>query len=163
MSRGVPLYVIGRQSLFGYDFKAETGTSMALAAFGTIAIWAFYQQASVGSENPETQGRWISSSFVLALMFSALLSSYYPWYYSWIPLFLCFAPNSAALGFTLITWPVYRSLIEQSGEDLFRFQSRIFLPFFALLVLSWILRKRSSRSAAKSSSCWRRRLRCARL
>src|SRR5215469_8646170 len=56
-----------------HDLPPAIFTAMALAAFGTIAIWAFYQQAAVGKENRETPGRWILSSFVLALMFSALL------------------------------------------------------------------------------------------
>jgi alpha-1,6-mannosyltransferase len=132
-----------------HDLPPAVFTSIALASLGAIAIWAFYRQAPSGKENAD-QNQWIFPAFILALTFSTLLSPFYPWYYSWIALFLCFAPNSAALGFTLITWPVYRSLFEQSGEDLFRFQSRIFLPFFALLVLTWIMRKGGSRTAAKS-------------
>jgi alpha-1,6-mannosyltransferase len=115
-------------------------TSIALLGLGSIAIWAFYRQPPLGIENSETRERWISSAFILALTFSTLLSPYYPWYYSWIALFLCFVPNSAALTLTLISWPLYRSLFERSADDLFRFQSRIFLPFFALLVLVCIMR-----------------------
>jgi alpha-1,6-mannosyltransferase len=133
-----------------HDLPPAIFTSIALAGLGAIAIWAFYRQAPLGREESETQDRWIFSAFVLALTFSTLLSPYYPWYYSWIALFLCFVPNFAVLAFTLITWPIYRSLREQSGDDLFRFQSRIFLPFFALLVLMWIIRKRTSRKRTKS-------------
>jgi alpha-1,6-mannosyltransferase len=133
-----------------HDLPPAIFTSMALALLGAIAIWAFYRQPPFGRENSETQGRWIFSAFVLALTFSTLLSSYYPWYYSWLALFLCFVPNSAALALTLITWPLYRSLFDRSADDLFRFQSRVFLPFFALLVLMWIISKRGSRTATKS-------------
>jgi hypothetical protein len=133
-----------------HELPPAVFTSMALFGLGAIAIWAFYRQPPFGRENSETQGRWISSAFVLALTFSTLLSPYYPWYYSWIALFLCFVPNSAALALTLIAWPLYRSLVDQSGDDLFRFQSRVFLPFFALLVLMLIMRIRSSRTATKS-------------
>jgi hypothetical protein len=119
-----------------------------LTVLGAIAIWAFYRQPPFGRENSETP--WIYSAFVLALTFSTLLSSYYPWYYSWLALFLCFVPNSAALALTLLTWPLYRSLRDQSADDLFRFQSRVFLPFFALLVLMWMMRERASRTATKS-------------
>src|SRR6516165_4522815 len=125
-------------------------TSIALTGLGAIGIWSFYRQPPLGRENGETQDQWISSAFVLALTFSALLSPYYPWYYSWIALFLCFVPNSAALALTLISWPLYRALFERSADDLFRYQSRIFLPFFALLVLMLIMRIRSSRTATKS-------------
>jgi hypothetical protein len=123
---------------------------MALALLGAIAIWAFYRQPPVGSKNSEPQEHWIFSAFVLALTFSTLLSSYYPWYYSWLVLFLCFVPNSAALALTLMLWPLYRSLFDHSADDLFRFQSRVFLPFFALFVLMWIMRKRGSGTATKS-------------
>jgi hypothetical protein len=133
-----------------HDLPPAIFTSIALAGLGSIAIWAFYRQPPFGRENSETRERWISSAFVLALTFSTLLSPYYPWYYSWIALFLSFVPNSAALALTLITWPLYRSLFERSADDLFRFQSRIFLPFFGLLVLVWIMRKRGSRTATKS-------------
>jgi hypothetical protein len=133
-----------------HDLPPAIFTSMALAGLGAIAIGAFYRQVPLGREDTETQGQWTFSAFVLALTFSTLLSPYYPWYYSWIALFLCFARNSAALALTLIIWPLYRSLFEQSADDLFRFQSRIFLPFFALLVLTWIMRIRRSRTATKS-------------
>jgi alpha-1,6-mannosyltransferase len=133
-----------------HDLPPAVFTSMALAGLGGIAIWAFYRQPPFGRENSETQGQWIFSAFVLALTFSTLLSSYYPWYYSWLALFLCFVPSSAALALTLMLWPLYRSLFDQSADDLFRFQSRVFLPFFALLVLMWIVRKRGSRTATKS-------------
>ena len=133
-----------------HDLPPAIFTSMALAGLGAIVIWAFYRQVPLGREDSETQGQWIFSAFVLALTFSTLLSPYYPWYYSWIALFLCFVPNSAALALTLILWPLYRSLFEQSEGDLFRFQSRIFLPFFALLVVTWMMRIRSSRIATQS-------------
>jgi alpha-1,6-mannosyltransferase len=133
-----------------HDLPPAVFTSMALAGLGGIAIWAFYRQPPFGRENSETQGQWIFSAFVLALTFSTLLSSYYPWYYSWLALFLCFVPSSAALALTLMLWPLYRSLFDQSADDLFRFQSRVYLPFFALLVLMWIVRKRGSRTATKS-------------
>jgi hypothetical protein len=132
-----------------HDLPPAIFTSIALAGLGSIAIWAFYREPPFGREHGETQGRWIFSAFVLALAFSTLLSPYYPWYYSWIALFLCFVPNSPALALTLIAWPLYRSLFERSPDDLFRYQSRIFLPFFALLVLMLIMRIRSSRTATK--------------
>ncbi|HXL25718.1 MAG TPA: glycosyltransferase 87 family protein, partial [Chthoniobacterales bacterium] len=91
-----------------HDLPPAIFTSMALAVLGAIAIWAFYRQPPFGRENSEAQEQWIFSAFVLALAFSTLLSSYYPWYYSWLALFLCFVPNSAALALTLITWPLYR-------------------------------------------------------
>ena len=133
-----------------HDLPPAVFTWMALAFLGSIAMWAFYRQPPFGKENSETHARWISSAFVLALTFSSLLSPFYPWYYSWIALFLCFVPNSAALALTLIAWPLYRSLFERSADDLFRYQSRIFLPFFALLLLMWIIRIRSSRTATQS-------------
>jgi alpha-1,6-mannosyltransferase len=133
-----------------HDLPPAIFLSMALAVLGAIATWALFREPSFGRENSETQGRWIFSAFVLALAFSTLLSSYYPWYYSWLALFLCFVPNSAALALTLITWPLYRSLFDQSAGDLFRFESRVFLPFFALLVLMWIMRIRSSRTVTRS-------------
>jgi len=133
-----------------HDLPPAVFTSIALAGLGAIAIGAFCRQPSLGSKDSEAQGQWIFSAFVLALTFSTLLSSYYPWYYSSLALFLCFVPNSAALALTLITWPLYRSLFDQSADDLFRFQSRVFLPFFALLVLMWIMRRCGSRTVTKS-------------
>ena len=133
-----------------HELPPRIFTSIALAGLGAIAIWAFYRQAPLNREDSKTQERWIFSAFVLALTFSALLSPYYPWYYSWLALFLCFIPNSAALALTLIAWPLYRSLLDQSEYDLFRFQSRVLLPFAALLILTWIMRKRGSRTIAKS-------------
>jgi alpha-1,6-mannosyltransferase len=133
-----------------HDLPPAVFTFMALAGLGAIAIWAFYRQPPFGRRDRETQGEWIFSAFILALTFSTLLSSYYPWYYSWLALFLCFIPNSPALALTLMLWPLYRSLSEQTPDDLFRFQSRIFLPFFALLIVTWIIRVRGLRTASRS-------------
>jgi alpha-1,6-mannosyltransferase len=138
-------YILGSCGVV-HNLPPAIFTSIALVVLGAVAIWALYRQPPFGREKSETQERWIFSAFVLALTFSIVLSSYYPWYYSWLVLFLCFVPNSAALALTLITWPLYRSLVDQSADDLFRFQSRVFLPFFALLALTWIMRKRSSRT-----------------
>ena len=129
-----------------HDLPLAIFTSIALALLAAMAIWAIYRQPPLGSKNSEVQGGWNLSAFVLALTFSVLLSSYYPWYYSWLALFLCFVPNIAALALTLILWPLYRSLLEQSDDDLFRFQSRVFLPFIALLVVMGIMRVRGSRT-----------------
>jgi alpha-1,6-mannosyltransferase len=127
-------------SWFGvvHDMPPAVFSWMAFALLAGLSVWALCRQTPVGENEGIT---WISSGFVLALVFSILLSSYYPWYYSWLALFLCFVPNSAALALTLIGWPLYRSLFEQSAGDLFRFQSRVFLPVFVLFLVSWIVHK----------------------
>jgi hypothetical protein len=125
-------------------------TSIAFAGLGVIALWAFYRQPPLGRHDSETPSQWIFPAFVLALTFSILLSPEYPWYYSWLALFLCFVRHPATLALTLITWPLYRVQLEQSADDFFRFQSRMFLPFFALLVLCWIFRKRGGKTATTS-------------
>jgi alpha-1,6-mannosyltransferase len=130
-----------------HDLPPAIFTSIALTGLGVVAIWAFYRQPPFGREDSETQGQWLFSAFALALTFSTLLSPEYPWYYSWLALFLCFVPNSAALALTLITWLLYRVLVDRSADDFFRFQSRVFLPFFALLVLSWIVSRHRSKTA----------------
>jgi alpha-1,6-mannosyltransferase len=136
----------------GAEFELPTRifTAIALAGLGAIAIWAFYRQIPLGKEDNGTRHGWIFSAFVLAVTFSVLLSPYYPWYYSWLAFFLCFVPDSAVLALTLIAWPVYRSLLEQSEDDLFRFQSRVFLPFFALLVVTWLTRRFRLKRAAQN-------------
>jgi alpha-1,6-mannosyltransferase len=133
-----------------HELPPAVFTSVGLAGLGVIALWAFNRHPPLGREDSETPDQWIFSALVLALTFSILLSPEYPWYYSWLGLFLCFVPNSAALALTLISWPLYRSMFEQSADDFFRFQSRVFLPVFALLVLSWILRKRGPKTATTS-------------
>jgi hypothetical protein len=133
-----------------HDLPPAIFNSIALAGVGLVALWAFYRQAPLGREDGETRGCWIFYAFVLALTFSILLSSEYPWYYSWLAVFLCFVPNFSALMLTLITWPLYRAMFEQSADDFFRFQSRVFLPFFTLLILGWVLRKRGLKTAIKS-------------
>lgn len=125
-----------------HEMPPAVFNGLALALLGLLALWALFRQAPLGKENDENKGRWIASAFILAFVFTILLSSYYPWYYSWLAVFLCFVPNSAALTLTLILWPLYRSLIEQSADDLFRFESRVFLPVLAIFLMSWIIRKR---------------------
>jgi alpha-1,6-mannosyltransferase len=131
-----------------HDLPAPVFTGIALAGLGAIALWAFWRQPPFRRDDSKSRNGWLFPAFLLAVAFSILLSPYYPWYYSWLALFLCFIPSSPVLLLTLIAWPLYRSLMEQSADDLFRFQSRVFLPFFALLLVMWIvatMRKRSSR------------------
>jgi hypothetical protein len=125
-----------------HEMPPAVFNGLALALLALLALWALFRQAPLGKENDENKGRWISSAFVLAFVFTVLLSSYYPWYYSWLAVFLCFVPNSAALTLTLILWPLYRSLIDQSSDDLFRFESRVFFPVLAVFLVSWIIHKR---------------------
>jgi len=133
-----------------HEMPSAIFNGLALAFLGSLALWACWRQPRAGSESLEVERRWIFPGYVLALTFSVLLSSYYPWYYCWLAFFLCFVSSPATLLLTLIAWPLYRSLVEQSGDDLFRFQSRVFLPFFALLIVIWIIRRLRSRTAAKN-------------
>ena len=121
-----------------HEFPPRVFTAIALGGLGILAVWAFYRQIPSGKEDDKFTSQWIFSAFVLAVTFSAFLSPYYPWYYTWLVFFLCFVPSSAVLALTLIAWPLYRSLLEQSEGDLFRFQSRLFLPFFGLLIVAWV-------------------------
>lgn len=123
-------------------------TAFALVVLGVAMLWAFLRNPSLNVSYPDRRLHWLHSGFVLALLFSVILSSYYPWYYAWIVLFLCFVPNAAALALTLSLAQLYRSLVEQSADDLFRSQSRVFLPFFSLLLVSWWLTWQRSRGSA---------------
>jgi hypothetical protein len=136
-----------------HELPVPVFTWIALAGLGAIALWAFRRQPPLRRDDSKSRNGWLFPAFLLAVAFSILLSPYYPWYYSWLALFLCFIPSSPVLLLTLIAWPLYRSLLEQSADDLFRFQSRVFLPFFALLLVIWIVaivRKRSSRRTMES-------------
>jgi hypothetical protein len=113
--------------------------ALAFTALATGMLWAFLRNPSLNARYPECSPHWLHSGFVLALLFSVILSSTYPWYYVWIVLFLCFVPNAAALALTLSLPQLYRSMVDQSGDDLFRFRSRTFLPFFGLLLVHWWL------------------------
>src|SRR6202007_650989 len=79
-----------------HEMPPAVFNGLALALLATLALWALFRQAPLGNENDESKDRWISSAFVLALVFTVLLSSYYPWYYSWLAVFLCFVPTSEA-------------------------------------------------------------------
>jgi alpha-1,6-mannosyltransferase len=136
-----------------HELPVPVFTGIALAGLGAIALWAFWRQPALGRDDSQRRNGWLFPAFWLAVAFSVLLSPFYPWYYSWLALLLCFVPSSPVLLLTLIAWPLYRSLMEQSADDLFRFQSRVFLPFFALLLVMWIvatMRKRSSRRTIES-------------
>jgi alpha-1,6-mannosyltransferase len=119
--------------------------AIAFAALATAMLWASLRNPSLNAHYPESSLHWLHSGFVLALLFSVVLSPTYPWYYAWIVLFLCFVPNAAALALTLSLPQLYRGLVDQSGDDLFRFNSRTFLPFFGLLLVNWWLMWRSTR------------------
>jgi alpha-1,6-mannosyltransferase len=62
-----------------------------------------------------------------------MLSSNYPWYYSWVVPWLVLVPNAPALLMTLAVFVLYRSIDEPAATDTFWFHSQLFLP-----VLTWV-------------------------
>src|ERR1700732_3443106 len=76
-------------------------TTLALAVLASAMLWAFLRNPPLNANYPERTLHLLHSGFVLALLFSVILSSTYPWYYAWIVLLLCFVPNAAALALTL--------------------------------------------------------------
>ena len=104
---------------------------VAAAVLGSLGLYVLFRRRESGAD--------IAGAFLLATAFTVITSPHYPWYLAWLVPFLCFVPSWPVIWLTgsatlmyVIQWPPSVA----AG-------SFYYLPFFALLAIEAVIRRRS--------------------
>ena len=92
-----------------------------------------------------------TACFVTLGSFLLLTPTLHPWYILWVIPFLVITPNRAWLYLTMASTAYYHVLIDYFEKDLWQEQLwikyLIYLPFFALLILGHLKKRRISNAS----------------
>jgi hypothetical protein len=146
----VPYLGVGAERVLGYlpGYMAEEGMTsgdryfilaVARRLFGGIQIPqdAFFALAicvllaltiAPLREHEQSDNSFIHRAFALAAAFTVLLSPRYPWYFTWLVPFLCFAPAQYGFYLTLASFTLYGLWLNGGPGSLFRINSALYLP-----------------------------------
>ncbi len=106
---------------------------------------AWLQCNRINKLNPGKVPNYVLACLVISIAASVLISSDYPWYYTWMVPFLCFVNYAPALFLTLAVPILYHLILENYPAFNFQLYSAAFVPFFALVII-WLLPNYLSRS-----------------
>ncbi|HYE64260.1 MAG TPA: glycosyltransferase 87 family protein [Pyrinomonadaceae bacterium] len=135
---------MARRLLDGVEVPGAAFLIFSLLLMSAIAVWFLWKQ-----ERAETS--YLVRSFILAAVFTILLSPRYPWYFTWLVPFLCFAPFAPIFFLTTASFVLYVLWFGDTPEQVFVAHAFLYLPFAILLALAfWMKRLNPVRGRARS-------------
>lgn len=115
----------------------------ALLLLAALAHWSL-RRARRDSDRDSSDRDFITRAFVIAVAFTVLLSPRYSWYFVWLVPFLCLVPASFVAPVLYLTAANFVLYLSWTGDDaarMFALHSIIYLPFAALCVVAWLMRR----------------------
>lgn len=104
----------------------------AMAVLGALSLWVV-MRAERGDDR-----RYLRNGLLLASVFMLLLAPHFPWYFSWLIVFLCFVPSVPVFYLTFASFLLYVTWLGDPPERVFVLKALIFVPFLVLgLVSIW--------------------------
>jgi len=116
---------------------------VAVVVATVLAFWMVRRQ-----DGGETT--YVRHSFIIASMFTTLLSPHFAWYYTWLVPFLCFIPSVPVFYLTLSSFLLYLTWIYWTDDQVFMVKALIFIPFLFLLAITFWRRRRFALVLAKT-------------
>src|SRR6266581_7860218 len=116
---------------------------VAVVVATVLAFWMVRRQ-----DGGETI--YVRHSFIIASMFTTLLSPHFAWYYTWLVPFLCFIPSVPVFYLTLSSFLLYLTWIYWTDDQVFMVKALIFIPFLFLLAITFWRRRRFALVLAKT-------------
>lgn len=104
-----------------------------LLTMSIIALWALWRRE-------RTAQSFVTGAFVLALVFTLLLTPHYAWYFTWLIPFLCLLPPAylaPPLYLTTASFVIYASWIGDAPEQMFIWYTMLYLPFALLCIIAF--------------------------
>jgi hypothetical protein len=122
------------RELFG-EARVPNGAYIvfALLTMSVLGAWAFWKRAR-GEE------AFVNRAFILATVFTLLLSPRYAWYYVWLVPFMCLLPGrriAAVCYLTTMSFLLYHTWQHDTARDQFVLNAQIILPAIAIAALTW--------------------------
>lgn len=122
--------------LFGPHVPVSAYLIFALVVLGALSLWLLLRAEKRDELRYLRKGLLISSAFIL------LLAPHFPWYFTWLIVFLCFVPSVAVFYLTFASFLLYVTWLGDPPERVFLLKSIIFLPFLALGLISTLWRRK---------------------
>ncbi|MFN2529789.1 MAG: glycosyltransferase 87 family protein [Pyrinomonadaceae bacterium] len=119
--------------------SAELPTSayliFAVGVLGILSVWLMQDQRSDDT-------RYLKNGMTMASVFMVLISPHFPWYFSWLILFLCFTASIPVFYLTLASFLLYLTWNNDTPDRVFLLKTFIFAPFLILgLFVIWLRRQ----------------------
>ncbi len=124
---------VARQLLSAH-VPASAYLTFAVAVLGILSVWLMQDQRS-------DDIRYLRNGLIIASVFMVLLAPHFPWYFSWLILFLCFTPSIPVFYLTLASFLLYLTWLYDTPDCVFMLKTFIFAPFLILGLLVWLRRK----------------------
>ncbi len=124
---------VARQLLSAH-VPASAYLTFAVAVLGILSVWLMQDQRS-------DDIRYLRNGLIIASLFMVLLAPHFPWYFSWLILFLCFTPSIPVFYLTLASFLLYLTWLYDTPDCVFMLKPFIFAPFLILGLLVWLRRK----------------------
>lgn len=120
------------RKLFGVELTSLTYVIAAMLAMSAIGLWVVLK------------GRredFLKHAMVLATATTVLFAPHFPWYFSWLVLFLCFTPRPAIFYLTITSFLLYATWLGDSPDQMFVINSLIYLPALLIGVIEFCWRR----------------------
>lgn len=134
--------------------RAFTGAQIPNAVFVVFALCLLLAVAGWCFWRPERDDRsYLRRAFVLASVFTILLTPHFSWYFSWLIPFLCLIPLAPLFYMTAASFMLYATWIGDKPNQMFVLNSAIYLPCALLCaVVLWNRRRRATKSSGQTVS-----------
>jgi hypothetical protein len=146
LSSGARFYFLAlARKLTGQEIPNAVFVVFAVAALAALAAWTLRDQ-DVSDRGFATR------PLLLATAFTLMLSPHYSWYFVWLVPLLSLAPTALiapVLYLTAANFVLYLTWLGDQPDRMFALNSIIYLPFAALCITTWLMR-RAKFSAVKS-------------
>lgn len=124
-------------------FRLDGVWYMLCASLLLLAIAAW-----LALHKPRSDQDFIVHATILAVLFSVLLSPHYAWYFAWVIPLLVVVPYVSMLYLTVAAFILYRTLLQETPETVFRANTLLYVPFAVLAVGQWLWKRRGLPSRA---------------
>jgi alpha-1,6-mannosyltransferase len=118
------LLTVARKFLHA-DVPTSAYLVFAVAVLGILSVWLMQDQRT-------DDIRYLRKSLIMASVFMVLLAPHFPWYFSWLILFLCFIPSIPVFYLTVASFLLYLTWLSDTPDRVFTLKTLIFVPFLIL-------------------------------
>ena len=120
--------------LLSANVPASAYLIFAVVVLGILSVWVMKDQRS-------DDLRYLRNGLFISSVFMVLLAPHFPWYFSWLILFLCFTPSIPVFYLTCASFLLYLTWLNDTPERVYMLKTLIFAPFLILGLLVWLRRK----------------------
>lgn len=121
--------------LLGPQVPASAYLIFAIVVLAALSLWML-------RDEHRDEMSYLRNGLIIASVLILLFAPHFPWYFSWLIVFLCFVPSLAVFYLTCASFLLYVTWLGDPPERVFLLKSIIFVPFLVLGLISiWWRRK----------------------